>query len=110
MPLRLLIALACALAFASPASAAPRPLLVGATEDAAKSVDPVTAKAKMDLARLAGFDAIRLSSVWRRGLGAPDADELLALRNAAFGAELNGIRVIVSVWQFSGSTPLTQQA
>ena len=44
-----------ALALASPALAG-RGMFVGAAEDAGKAPDLVTAKAKMDLARLAGFN------------------------------------------------------
>ena len=106
MPARLLIALVFALVLAAPATAAPR-LLVGATEDASLQVDPLAAKAKMDLARLAGFNAIRVSAVWSKGQRAPSDDYLLALKNASAGADLNGIKIILSVWQTSRNTPLT---
>ncbi len=83
---------------------------MGATEDAAKSVDLLTAKAKMDLARLAGMRAIRISTVWSPPLTEPRADELASLQNAAVAGLFNGIRVIISVYQFSRNTPTTAAA
>jgi len=88
----------------------PAKLYVGATEDAAKSVDPLVAKSKMDLARLAGLKAIRLSTVWTPPQTEPGPGELDALRNAAIAGQFNGIRVIISVYQFSRATPTTAAA
>jgi hypothetical protein len=102
----------CALAFALPAAAlaAPR-MLVGAAEDAAKQPDLVSAKAKMDLAQLAGFNAIRLTTIWAPGQTEPTADELNLLKNAADAADLDGITIILSVYQWGGATtPRTGQA
>jgi hypothetical protein len=79
----------------------------GAAEDHAKSVDPMVAKAKMDLAQLAGFDAVRLTAIWRPGLTELRGIELAELENAIVAADLNGIRVIVSVYhQGSRTTPV----
>jgi hypothetical protein len=100
---------ALVLATAGPAAAGNR-IFVGAAEDAAKA-DLVTAKAKMTLARLAGYDAVRLTAIWEPGETAP-ADELAeGLRNATAAASLNGIRVIVSVYHYGAkTTPLTPAA
>jgi hypothetical protein len=74
------------------------------------------ADAKMSLARLAGFNTIRITSVWWPGLREPTPDELTLLRNAADAASLNGIRLIVSVYPNgssvtpSWSTPRSQFA
>jgi hypothetical protein len=68
---RLLIALVCALTLA-PAAHASRTMLVGAAEDAGRG-DVTWAKGKMDLAAAAGFDAIRLTSVWSPGQTEPSA-------------------------------------
>jgi len=46
-------------------------MLVGAAEDAAEAPSLAQAKAKMDLAKLAGLDAIRLTAQWRTGETAP---------------------------------------
>jgi hypothetical protein len=96
---------------AAPARAAPgRPILVGAAEDGAKQ-DPVAADAKMRLARLAGFNTLRMTSVWWPGNRQLAGSELEGLENAAAAARLNGIRLIVSVYpNGSGVTPLTSTA
>ena len=86
-------------------------MFVGAAEDAGKTTSFVQAKAKMDLARLAGFDAIRLTSIWSPGQTAPERAEFLSLRNAASAAELNGVRVLLSVYHRDRrTTPLTARA
>ncbi len=85
-----------------------RPILVGAAEDAGKQGDLLDADAKMSLARLAGFDAIRVTAIWSPGELEIGDDELLGLANAADAARLNGIRIFVSVYPYgSRTTPLT---
>jgi hypothetical protein len=94
-----------------PAVHAGTPLFVGAAEDAAKQPDPAVAKAKMDLAKLAGFDAIRVTATWTPSKRHVTGYDLVTLQNAATAADLDGIRLIVAVYP-SGSrvTPLTQVA
>ena len=96
---------------AVPAQAAPgRPILVGAAEDSAKQ-GPLGADAKMSLARLAGFNTIRMTSVWWPGNRQVSGTELEGLQNAADAARLNGIRLIISVYPNGSSiTPLTPTA
>lgn len=109
-PLAVLVCALAALAVAPLASAAPG-LLVGAAEDAAKSPDPAVAKAKMDLAKLAGLEAIRMTAIWAPGQTEPSDYDKLVLGNAAAAAQLDGIRVILSVYQLgSATTPLTPAA
>jgi hypothetical protein len=112
MPRRSLLFL-CALAvlgLAQPAAAA-RGLFVGASEDAPRSISIVHAKAKMDLAALAGFDAIRVTSIWKPGETEPSPHELLALQNVSWAADVNGIRLILAVYHAgSRTTPLTGKA
>jgi hypothetical protein len=92
---------------ASAAPSAPRRLMVGAAEDAAKDGGPLGADAKMSLARLAGFDTIRLTSIWYPGQSTVSGGELETLRAVSDAATLNGIRLIVSVYPFgSKTTPL----
>jgi hypothetical protein len=99
-----------ALALASPALAG-RGMLVGAAEDAGKSPDLVTAKAKMDLAQLAGFDVIRETTIWIPGQVAPGPNEVAQLKNSADAAQLDGIRIILAVYQWGAkTTPLTPTA
>ena len=88
-----------------------RPILVGAAEDSAKLADPVAADAKMTLARLAGFNTIRMTSVWWSGNKEIFGDELQAVQTAADAAQLNGIRLIISVYPNGSSiTPRTPTA
>src|SRR5919202_527303 len=96
---------------AAPSALAGGPTMtVGATEDAVRSVDPVRAKAQMDLIRLAGLDAVRITEIWAPGEKSPTPQELTVLRNVAAAARLDGIRVIASVTNFgSRTTPLTEQ-
>jgi hypothetical protein len=99
----LLTALTCALAL--PAStAAGGGMFVGAAEDAGRTVDPVRAYAKMELARLAGFDTIRMTSIWEPGQSRPSDHELEVLRTSALAARLNGIRVLLSVYHRNSRT------
>lgn len=97
---------------AGPAGAAPgRAIMVGAAEDAAKQGDPVAAEAKMGLASLAGFNTIRMTSIWWPGESSLSANDLVGLENAANAARQYGIRLIVSVYpNGSGTTPLTPAA
>jgi hypothetical protein len=105
--LLLLTTFLAALAAPSAASAGPG-LLVGAADDEAKSVDLVYAKTHLDLAHLAGLDVIRMTSIWTPGRTAPASRELWALRNASIAAGLNGMRIVLSVYQHgSRTTPLT---
>ena len=109
-PLRPLASLLACLALA-PAAAASEGMFIGAAEDAARSVSFVDAKTKMDLARLAGFDAVRVTSNWYPGQREPDAHELRALENVAAAGELNGIRVFLSVYHpGSRTTPRSRRA
>jgi hypothetical protein len=99
-----------ALALAGPAAAS-QGMLVGAAEDAGRTADPAIAQAQMDLAKLAGLDAIRVTAVWAPGESAPDADTLAALQTAATAAQADDIRLIVSVMSYgSATTPLTATA
>jgi hypothetical protein len=113
---RLALIAACLAAFAvsAPAHATstrPQPLMVGAAEDAAREGGPLGADAKMSLARLAGFDTIRITSIWSPGELEVGGIELLCLQTAVGAAQLHGIRVIVSVYPYGGRTaPVTAAA
>ena len=106
---RLLPSLLCALVLVPAAHAAPN-LYVGAAEDASRG-NFAWAKPKMDLAAAAGFDAIRLTSVWSAGQKEPSELELLALRSAAEAAAIDDIRILITVMPYgSSTTPLTARA
>jgi len=102
-----LIAVLCCAALAAAARSAPasptkpRLLLVGAAEDAAKSGD---AGGKMALAGAAGFDTIRITSIWRPGETTVSGDELATLETVAEAATANAIRLIVSVYPYGSAT------
>jgi hypothetical protein len=92
------------------AAVAPR-LLVGAAEDSAKAATLAQAKAQMDLAALAGMNAIRLTAQWSPGLLELPGGQLVGLRNAVDAASLDGIDVFLSVYPYGSSvTPLTSAA
>jgi len=82
----------------------PKPLLVGAAEDAAKDGGAIGADVKMSLAALAGFDTIRVTSIWHPGQRAIDDNERATLQAVADSAVLHGIRLIVSVYPFGSRT------
>lgn len=109
---RLLALAAAIVALAVPGAAqASRGMFVGAAEDAAKAPTMAQAKVKMDLAKLAGFDAIRLTVQWRPGETAPLAWELAGLQNAVGAADLDGVAVYLSIYPIGSSVaPLTPQA
>src|SRR6266536_2055405 len=96
------LVVAVALTLAAAALAGP-PLRVGAVEDAANGGDPGP---KMDLARLAGFDSVRMTAQWSSGVTSPSSGELTNLQNAAAAAAARGIGPIVSIYNAgSSSTP-----
>jgi hypothetical protein len=99
-----LAAVLVALAFVPSAFAGGPSMRVGADEDGARQPDLSVAKAKMDLARAAGFDTIRITSIWAPGQTAPSDAELLVLGNAVTAAGLAGIKPIVVVTPFGSST------
>ena len=62
----------------------------------------------MTLFRAAGFQAVRVTSLWTPGTSQPTADELQVLQNVATAAQLNGVRMYVTVMSpGSRTTPLT---
>ena len=110
--MRALTAAAAALALVFPVAAgASQRMFVGAAEDASKAPTLVQAKVKMDLAKLAGFDAVRVTAQWLPGETAPLSSELVGLQNAIDAAGLDGIEVFLSVYPFGSSvTPLIAQS
>jgi hypothetical protein len=81
---------------------------IGAAEDAGKEPTLLLAKTKMDLAKLAGLNAIRLTAQWKLGETAPATWELASLQNAVDAADMDGITVYLSVYPAGSSqTPQT---
>ena len=103
----------CALAsvVAAPAHAGGPTLSLGVAEDTVKVPDTVGATVRMRLLRLAGFQAVRITSQWLPGQTAPPNDQLAMLRTVSGAAQLAGVRVYVSVYPpGSRTTPLTPEA
>jgi hypothetical protein len=108
--LRVAVVALCALVFVPAAFGGGPSMLVGAVEDAPKSTDAGQAKAKMDLAKLAGYDSIRVTQMWTRGQAAPAPAEIQALQNVSNAAALDGMRMIVAIHpQDSNATPTTPE-
>jgi len=78
--------------------------MVGAAEDASKDGGALGAEARMSLAALAGFDTIRVTSIWYPGEKTLSDDELACMRAVADAAALNGIGLIVSVYPYGART------
>jgi hypothetical protein len=96
----------------APAAHAGGPAMrVGATEDQVKQLTMVQAKAKLELLRLAGLDAVRVTLIWAPGQTAPAADDEKAIANVLGASSLVGIKAYVGITQFgSRTTPLTDEA
>jgi hypothetical protein len=110
---RLLLVALAGLALAPAAHAGGPGMVVGGAEDAVKQETIVTAKAKLDLLRLAGLHAVRVTSIWAPGERAPTGAELQRLASVAGAAKLTATDVYVAVMNFgSRTTPLsdTEQA
>jgi hypothetical protein len=93
----------------SPAAHAGGPtMLVGADEDAVKQSTMTAAKAKLDLLKLAGFNAVRVTAIWQPGQTQPPTNVVDTLRNLTQAANLDGFRVYVAVYSAgSKTTPLS---
>jgi hypothetical protein len=98
------------LALAPSAAAAGPSLVLGATEDAVRSVTLTQAKAQMDLLALAGFRGVRISQVWTPGASTVSAHDRKVLQNVAAAAKLANVTVVTSVTNAgSRTTPLTAE-
>src|SRR5919199_857155 len=107
---RVLAVVGAALVVAPAAFAGGPTMTIGATEDIVKQPDLVAAKAQMDLLKLAGLKAVRPTQEWAPGQTAPSGPDFDALRNAVAAAQLDGIRVVLSVTNHgSRTTPLSDQ-
>jgi Cellulase (glycosyl hydrolase family 5) len=105
---RILLIVLVSLAFPARAFAGGPTMLIGATEDAVRQPTLVAAKAQMDLLRLAGFNAVRVTQIWAPGQTEPSADDLTVLRNVVEAANLDGVTVMVTVTNVGNrTTPLT---
>ena len=94
---------------AAPAALAGGPsMVVGATEDAVRQPTLVATKAQMDMLTLAGLNGVRVTQIWTPGPTAPTAAALQVLHNVAAAAQLDGVRITLSITNLgSRTTPLT---
>jgi Bacterial Ig domain len=108
--MRLLVVAALVALLAAPSALAGPSLKVGAVEDGAVWNNP---GAQMDLARLAGFDSVRMTAQWSTNQTSLPRAHLTRLQNAATAAVARGIQPIVSIYNVSSAqTPAddTQRA
>jgi hypothetical protein len=84
-------------------------MTIGGVDDAFKAPTIPAAKAKLDLAKLAGLRAVRLTVTWERGRVQPEDVELDALRNVVAAAQLDAVDVYLSITFGSRNTPLTDE-
>ena len=86
-------------------------MYMGAAEDEGRNADPIVAMAKMQLARAAGLDTIRITAIWGPGQSAVPRGQLDALKSIAAAGDFFGIRVVATIMPFgSRATPLTTTA
>jgi hypothetical protein len=84
---------------------------IGAAEDEGRNADPAVARAKVDLAKAAGFDALRVTAIWAPGENAVPPDQLAALQAVSAAAAFDGITIWTTVMPYgSKTTPLTLTA
>jgi hypothetical protein len=106
----LLATVALALLAAQQASAGTS-MFVGAAEDNVRSLDPLATKAKMDLAALAGLSVVRMTATWSPGESEVGGNDRIVLQNVSAAAQLDGVRVILSIYPRDGRTaPLSSRA
>jgi len=84
---------------------------VGVVEDSTRQPEAAAARDRVQAVKDAGFDAIRITSVWAPGQTEPEPRELDVLRNVATASKDLDIRLFVAVYQAgSATTPRTDEA
>src|SRR5690349_13246798 len=58
----------------------------------------------MDLAKLAGFDSIRMTAQWSSGMTVLPSGQVSRLQRAAIAASMRGLNPIVSIYNVNGAT------
>ncbi|HEY2372220.1 MAG TPA: Ig-like domain-containing protein [Gaiellaceae bacterium] len=99
--MKVLLAAAVVFALATSAALAGRPIGVGAVEDAAIWQNP---EAQMDLAKLAGFNTIRMTAQWSNGMTILPPGQVTRLQRAAIFASMRGITPIVSIYNVNAAS------
>jgi hypothetical protein len=84
--------------------------LVGVVEDSVRLPEAPAARERLDGVSEAGFDALRITSIWSPGETEPRTAELQILRNVAQASKATGVRLFVAVYHAgSATTPLTAE-
>jgi hypothetical protein len=84
--------------------------LVGVVEDSTRLPDPAAARQRVQAVRDAGFDAIRITSIWAPGQTEPEPAELDVLRNVATASRDLDVRLFIAVYHAgSRTTPRTDE-
>jgi len=84
---------------------------VGVVEDSTRQPEAAAARDRVQAVKDAGFDAIRITSIWAPGQTEPEPGELDVLRNVATASKDLDIRLFVAVYQAgSATTPRTDEA
>ena len=109
---RLSILTLCLLACLAPATAAASmTMTIGAAEDEGRNANPAVARAKVDLAKAAGFQALRVTAIWSPGDTTVPDDQLAALQSVAAAGAFDGITIYTTIMPYgSRTTPLTTGA
>ena len=101
---------AAALALPAPAFAGGAQMLVGVTDDLIEQHTLTGTRAKLMIAKLAGFDSVRVTTVWQPGDERPTERDMRKLVNLSRASRLTGMRVFISVRHWgSRTTPLTDE-
>jgi len=86
-------------------------MYMGAAEDEGRNADPQVAMSKLQLAKAAGFDTIRVTANWSTGLSTVPPDQLQAIQSIAAAGVFLDIRIVATVAPVgSRATPLTASA
>lgn len=105
---RVLLVAALLAVWVAPAHAGGPALVVGAAEDAVQQDNVTAAKAKLDLLKLAGLGAVRVSEIWAPGQRAPSAAQRTRLDALTAAAKLDAMKIYLSVTNAgSKTTPLS---
>jgi len=84
---------------------------VGVVEDSTRQPEAAAARDRVQAVKDAGFDAIRITSIWAPGQTEPEPGELDVLRNVATASKDLDVRLFVAVYQAgSATTPRTDEA
>ena len=88
-----------------------REFLAGVVEDSTRQPVAAAARDRVQAVKDAGFDAIRITSIWAPGQTEPEPDELDVLRNLATASKDLDVRLFIAVYHAgSATTPRTDEA